>query len=242
MCAALDGTGIAGHPEEHFEVLLETGQRRQPRDYFQRSNDPEVWALLDDPGVQGRSGRVRWQVRRASGAKGPLLEPARLPDAGREGARARARPRTACLGPRSCGPTSGTSFAWRAGGDCRTCVPARCPPPCCPTCGGSSGCVAGTPPVRPSRCGRRSRPSSGARTPTRTSGGGVCASALPPIDHLKLRIDEHNAAWQDFFEGCGVEPMEVVYEELVEDYEGTVLWLLDGIGVPVPGDFRRRRA
>ena len=49
LCAALDATGIAGHPEEHFEVLLETGQRRQPRDYFQRSNDPEVWALLDDP-------------------------------------------------------------------------------------------------------------------------------------------------------------------------------------------------
>ena len=49
LCAALDDTGIAGHPEEHFEVLLETGQRRQPRDYFQRSNDPEVWALLDDP-------------------------------------------------------------------------------------------------------------------------------------------------------------------------------------------------
>ena len=49
LCAALDDTGISGHPEEHFEVLLETGQPRQPRDYFQRSNDPEVWALLDDP-------------------------------------------------------------------------------------------------------------------------------------------------------------------------------------------------
>src|SRR5829696_10459407 len=49
LCDALDATGIAGHPEEHFEVLLETGRPRQPRDYFQRSNDPEVWALLDDP-------------------------------------------------------------------------------------------------------------------------------------------------------------------------------------------------
>jgi LPS sulfotransferase NodH len=48
LCAALDETGIAGHPEEHFEVLLETGRPRQPRDYFQRSNDPEVWALLDE--------------------------------------------------------------------------------------------------------------------------------------------------------------------------------------------------
>ena len=52
LCEALDNTGIAGHPAEHFEVLLETGQPRQPRDYFQRSNDPEVWALLDDPEFQ----------------------------------------------------------------------------------------------------------------------------------------------------------------------------------------------
>ena len=52
LCDALEGTGIAGRPEEHFEVLLETGRPRQPRDYFQRSNDPEVWALLDDPEFQ----------------------------------------------------------------------------------------------------------------------------------------------------------------------------------------------
>ena len=52
VVCGLDDTGIAGHPEEHFEVLLETGRPRQPRDYFQRSYDPEVWALLDDPEFQ----------------------------------------------------------------------------------------------------------------------------------------------------------------------------------------------
>ena len=57
------------------------------------------------------------------------------------------------------------------------------------------------------------------------------------VNHLKLRIDEHNAAWQDFFDGCGVEPLRVVYEELVEDYERTVLRLLDGIGVAMPENF-----
>jgi LPS sulfotransferase NodH len=31
--------------------------------------------------------------------------------------------------------------------------------------------------------------------------------------------------------------MEVVYEELVEDYRGTVRGLLDGIGIPVPENF-----
>jgi len=56
-------------------------------------------------------------------------------------------------------------------------------------------------------------------------GGWGLRFSFAAIDHLKLRIDERNAAWQDFFEGCGVEPMEVVYEELVENYRGTALWL-----------------
>jgi LPS sulfotransferase NodH len=36
---------------------------------------------------------------------------------------------------------------------------------------------------------------------------------------------------------CGVEPMEVVYKEFVEDYAGTVVWLLEGIGVSIPENF-----
>jgi trehalose 2-sulfotransferase len=68
-------------------------------------------------------------------------------------------------------------------------------------------------------------------------GGPGLRFSYAAVDHLKLRIDEHNAAWKAFFEGCGVEPLEVLYEDLVEDYEGTVLWLLEGIGVPVPENF-----
>jgi LPS sulfotransferase NodH len=69
------------------------------------------------------------------------------------------------------------------------------------------------------------------------AGGRGLRFSFAAVNHLKLRIDEHNAAWQGFFEECGVEPLKVVYEELIEDYEGTVLRLLDGIGVPVPENF-----
>jgi LPS sulfotransferase NodH len=65
-------------------------------------------------------------------------------------------------------------------------------------------------------------------------GGQGLRFSFAAVNHLKLRIDEHNAAWQSFFEGCGVEPLEVVYEELVEDYEGTVTRALGGIDIPVP--------
>jgi LPS sulfotransferase NodH len=64
-------------------------------------------------------------------------------------------------------------------------------------------------------------------------GGRGLRFSFAAVNHLKLRIDEHNAAWQGFFTGCGVEPLEVVYEDLVEDYEGTVTRVLAGIGIPL---------
>jgi LPS sulfotransferase NodH len=57
------------------------------------------------------------------------------------------------------------------------------------------------------------------------------------VDHLKLRIDEHNAAWQAYFERCGIEPLKVVYEEFIEAYAESVLGLLEGIGISIPEDF-----
>ena len=57
------------------------------------------------------------------------------------------------------------------------------------------------------------------------------------MDHLKLRIDEHNAAWQSFFERGGIEPLRIVYEEFVEAYEDNVLGLLDGLEIPLPEGF-----
>jgi trehalose 2-sulfotransferase len=68
-------------------------------------------------------------------------------------------------------------------------------------------------------------------------GGQGLRFSFAAVNHLKLRIDEHNAAWQAFFHGCGAEPIEVLYEELVADYEGTVSRLLEGIGIPIPEGF-----
>src|ERR671913_449213 len=182
LCAALDDTGIAGHPEEHFEILLETGHARQPRDYFQRSNDPEVWALLDDPEFRDVLGEYGGRYSEHPARRDPLWRP---PDFERlvEGALHKGTTRQAVSQWKAL-----QTQQWRKDSD------------------------------------------------EDVSAGGLRFS-FAAVDHLKLRIDEHNAAWQDFFEGCGVEPMEVVYEELVEDYRGTLLWLLDGIGISVPENF-----
>ena len=68
-------------------------------------------------------------------------------------------------------------------------------------------------------------------------GGRDLRFSFAAIDHLKLRIDEHNAAWEGFFEDCGVETVRVLYEDIVEDYRGTMLRLLGEIGINTPEGF-----
>src|SRR5215218_5731466 len=168
LCAALDDTGIAGHPAEHFEVLLETGRARQPRDYFQRSNDPEVWALLDDPEFRDVLGEYGGRYSEHPARRDPKWRP---PEFGRlvEGALDEGTTENGVLG---------TKIMWAYFRDFVRLARRTCPPQYCPTFDGSSGCVAATPPARPSLYGRRSRPSSGARTLTRTLVGRACVSAL----------------------------------------------------------------
>ena len=49
---ALAATGVAGRPDEHFEVLRHSGLPREPREYFEGVEDAGVLALLPetDPG------------------------------------------------------------------------------------------------------------------------------------------------------------------------------------------------
>jgi len=237
LCDALDGTGIAGHPDEHFEVLLETGQPRQPRDYFQRSNDPEVWALLDDPEFQDVLGEYGGRY---------AVHPARRDDSWRppdfeglvEEALRRGTTENGVLG---------TKIMWAYFRDfvrlARRTPGLRSVRPC--------GVPAAVLPnlrrfvwIRRRDTTRQAvslwkalQTQKWRRDSDEEVGGQGLRFSFAAVDHLKLRIDEHNAAWQSFFDGCGVEPLEVVYEELVEDYEGTLLRVLDGIGIPVPENF-----
>jgi trehalose 2-sulfotransferase len=236
LCAALDDTGIAGHPEEHFEVLLETGRQRQPRDYFQRSNDPEVWALLDDAEFRDVLGEYGGRYSEHPARRDPYWSP---PDFERLVDEA-LRKGTTDNG------MLGTKIMWAYFRDFvrlarRTTAPNVLP------CEVPASVL---PNLRRFVWMRRSNTTRQAvslwkalqtqqwrKDSDEDVGGQGLRFSFAAVNHLKMRIDEHNAAWQDFFEGCGVKPMEVIYEELVEDYRGMVLWLLDGIGISVPEHF-----
>ena len=237
LCDALWRTGIAGRPAEHFEVLLETGRPRQPRDYFQRSNDPEVWALLDDPEFQDVLGAYGGRYADSSAWYDPAWRPPDFPEliarAYEEGTTENG--------------VLGTKIMWAYFRDFvrlarRTSGRWDVPP--CDVPGSMLPNLRRFVWIR-RRDTTRQAVSLWKALQTqqwrRDSDEEMAAKGLrfnfPAIDHLKRRIDEHNEAWQDFFDGCGVTPLKVVYEDLVGDYEGTVLRLLEGIGIETPDGF-----
>jgi LPS sulfotransferase NodH len=237
LCEALDDTGIAGHPAEHFEVLMETGQPRQPRDYFQRSNDPEVWALLDDPEFRNVLGEYGGRYAEHPARRDPAWRPpdfeGLVEDALRSG--------TTDNG------VLGTKIMWAYFRDFVR-LARRTP--------GLEGvrpydvpaCVL--PNLRRFVWIRRDDTTRQAvslwkalqtqqwrRDSDDDVGGQGLRFNFAAVDHLKLRIDEHNAAWQSFFERSGIEPLRIVYEEFVEAYEENVLGLLNGLEIPIPEGF-----
>ena len=65
LCELLRGTGLAGNPLEHFEVLRRSGLPRQPREYFAGVRDRSVLELLAplDPGRPDDEPPAAWRER-----------------------------------------------------------------------------------------------------------------------------------------------------------------------------------
>jgi LPS sulfotransferase NodH len=237
LCDALDGTGIAGHPEEHFEVLLETGQPRQPRDYFQRSNDPEVWALLDDPEFRDVLGEYGGRYAEHPARRDPSWRPQVFERLLEEALR-RGTTENGVLG---------TKIMWayfrdfvrlaRRTRGLEGVRPCEVPATVLPNLRRFVWIHRRDTTRQAVSLWKALQTQQWRRDSDEDAGGQGLRFSYAAVDHLKLRIDEHNAAWQNFFEECDIEPLEVVYEDLVEDYEGTVLRLLEGIGIPVPENF-----
>lgn len=57
------------------------------------------------------------------------------------------------------------------------------------------------------------------------------------IDGLYNYIFTCEAGWLAFFANNGISPLKVVYEEFVQDYEGTALRILDFLEVDVPAGY-----
>ncbi len=237
LCAALESTGIAGRPAEHFEVLLETGQPRQPRDYFQRSNDPEVWALLDDREFREILGEYGGRYAEHPARRDPSWRPPDF-EALVEGALRDGTTENGVLGTKIMWAyfRDFVRLARRARGldEMRPC---EVPWSVLPNLRRLVWIRRADTTRQAVSLWKALQTQQWRQDSDEDVGGQGLRFSFPAVRHLKLRIDEHNDAWQGFFDGCGVEPLKVVYEELAEDYEATVMRLLDGIGIPIPQNF-----
>jgi len=237
LSQALRDTGIAGCPEERFEVLLETGQRRQPRDYFQRSNDPEVWVLLDDPEFQDVLGEYGGRYAEHPAHRDPSWHP---PDFERllEEALRKGTTENGVLG---------TKIMWayfrdfvrlaRRTPGLENVSPCEVPASVLPNLRKFVWIRRRDTTRQAISLWKALQTQEWRRDTEEDVGGQGLRFSFAAVDHLKLRIEEHNAAWQVYFERCGIEPLRVVYEEFVEAYEESVLGLLEDIGIPLPKGF-----
>src|SRR3712207_5651629 len=214
-----------------------SGQPRQPRDYFQRSNDPEVWALLDDPEFREVLGEYGGRYSEHPARRDPLWRSpdfeALVENALREGTTENG--------------VLGTKIMWayfrdfvrlarrrRGLNDLR---PRGVPGAVLPNLRRFVWIHRRDTTRQAVSLWKALQTQQWRQDSDEDVGGQGLRFSFAAVNHLKLRIDEHNAAWRGFLEGCEVEPIEVVYEELIEDHEGTVLRLLDGLGIPLPDGF-----
>ncbi len=66
--------------------------------------------------------------------------------------------------------------------------------------------------------------------------------AKPRYDADQIRryinlADQSECWWEKYFKTNGQQPLDVFYETLLEDYEGTIVRVLEHLDIPVPADF-----
>ncbi len=216
-------------------MLLETGRPRRPRDYFQRSNDPDVWAFLDDPEFQAVLGEQ-------GGWYGDSLSETEFgttPDFGQ------LRRNAFDTGTAENG-VFGTKIMWAyfrdfvrlARRDGRQHIaPRDIPAAVFPN-------LTAFVWMRRRDTVRQAISLWKALQTGEWKQDGDTQAAKPElrlsyaaVDHLKLRIDEHNDAWKQFFGGYGLKPIEIVYEDFIRDHHAAIVNLLDRIGISTPANF-----
>ena len=213
LCALLDGTGVAGRPQEFFERLAHSGLPRQPREYFERVEDPKLLELLapTDPGAPDPGDPIPRALAEGTTENGVLaakLMWTHLLDlAERLGAKPGSplpsgglgRPADAALlrehfpDPRYVHVTRRDKIAqavslWRA--------------------------VQ----TRAWRAGE-------------VTENGNAVYHAGAIGYLAGQLSEHDDAWRTWFSANRIEPLRIVYEELAADTSGVTSEVLEHLGV-----------
>jgi trehalose 2-sulfotransferase len=233
LCEALTNTGIAGRPEEFFQIRRETGTTRRPLEYFEGTDTTEIAAIL------GESTRLDH----------PLMNPAPGEDYADYLARIMQQ-RTTPNG------VFGAKVMWGYFDGLLSNL-ARIPvyrdlaePDLLPTIFPNLHYIQLT---RHDKVGQAVSLWKAIQTWAWSYEDASTSANKHPvrqltfhfgaIDHLVQQIVADEDAWQQYFTDHGIEPFTVVYEELTAAYEETARNILHFLGIPMSEnlEFAQRR-
>jgi trehalose 2-sulfotransferase len=230
VCDALEATGVAGRPREYFEELKETGVPRRPREYFWGLRSPDVLRLLPQDSQLDRRSEQRPSWDRDDYARhlAASLELGTTPN-GVFGAKLmwsyfrdfmelmRGIPRFAGMGDGSLlnAAFPGVRFVFISRSDkvrqavslwraLQTWVWRE------------QEQAAGEPAPAPQTLAQRS------------------VYSFDAIDHLLDQLRRQEDAWRGFFFRIGQQPLQLFYEDIAGDLEGSVTRVLSTLGVESP--------
>jgi trehalose 2-sulfotransferase len=240
LCEVLEATGVAGVPEEYFEALRHSGRPRRPQEYFIGAQDRTILRHLGEhASVDGRPGRsplwdrhdyepfLRWAIEQGTTPNGVF----------------------------------GAKLMWGYFGDFVSLlreIPVYREVPLKDLLPGVFPNLRYVRVVRANKVRQavslwkavqtatwRTEDSEGeARVDEADTSNGLGPRLkfhFGAIEHLLDQILAHEACWDAFFEHCEIQPHVVVYEDFVENYEETGLWVLEQIGVEAPESFEFER-
>ncbi|MET0685147.1 MAG: Stf0 family sulfotransferase [Solirubrobacteraceae bacterium] len=228
LCHLLDQTGLAGHPEEYFEALRHSGVPRRPHEYF----DPERHANIIE--------RLAFREM----PDGPMPEPSPLwqPDAYERYLEWTLEQGTTPNG------VFGAKLMWGYLGDFATLLRGI---------EGNAGrpvpelLARSFPGLRYVQITREDKVRQAVSLwkavqtqAWRQDGGGAAGEKAEPvfsfraINFLVRQLTAHDASWDAYFLGLGVESLKVTYEELAADPDPVIRRVLAHVGAEVPADLR----
>jgi LPS sulfotransferase NodH len=229
LCDLLGQTGVAGQPEEYFEALLHSGLPRRPHEYFdprRHANIVERLAFREMPDRAPEPSEL-WQAATYDRYLAWAIDQGTTPNG-----------------------VFGAKLMWGYLGDFAALLR------------GIDG-LAGLPVpdlldrvfpglryVRITREDKvRQAVSLWRAVQTQAwqhdgAGGGHAAEpvfSFRAINYLVRLLTAHDASWDAYFLGLGVEPLKLTYEELAEAHEPAVRRVLAHLGIEPPGDLAVER-
>jgi len=225
LCHLLDQTGVAGHPEEYFEALRHSGVPRRPHEYFdpdRHANIVERLAFREMPDGPPTPSEL-WAPETYDRYVAWALEQGTTPNG-----------------------VFGAKLMWGYLGDFATLLRGIPGLDGLPVPALLERTFPGLRYVRITRTDKvrqavslwKAVQTQAWRADGAGNGGGDAEPVFSfrAINYLVRLLTAHEASWDAYFLGLGIEPLKVTYEEMAESHEPVVRRVLAHLDIDAPDD------